>query len=61
MLLIAAITPGVVLFTGPPDHWQGIADINMHPLTLITDPRQPQMVYAGTEHGYILISHDAGP
>ncbi|MGE5334113.1 MAG: WD40/YVTN/BNR-like repeat-containing protein [Nitrososphaerota archaeon] len=60
VLLIAAIALGITLVSGPPDRWQGIADANMHPLTLITDPRHPQTVYAGTEQGHILISHDAG-
>jgi photosystem II stability/assembly factor-like uncharacterized protein len=59
-LVIAAITLGYVLVSGPPDRWQGIADSNAHPLTLIIDPRQPQTVYAGIEQGHILITHDAG-
>jgi photosystem II stability/assembly factor-like uncharacterized protein len=60
VLAVAAITLGIVLVSGPPDRWQGIADSNMHPLALITDPRHPQTVYAGTEQGRILISHDGG-
>jgi photosystem II stability/assembly factor-like uncharacterized protein len=60
VLAIAAMTLGLVLVSGPPDRWQGIADSNMHPLALITDSRHPETVYAGTEQGRILITHDGG-
>ena len=60
VLLIVAITFGYVLVSGPPDRWQGIADSAAHPLTVITDPHHPQTVYAGTEQGHVLITHDAG-
>lgn len=58
--MIAGITLGIVLVSGSPDRWQGIADSNAHPLTLITDARHPQTVYAGTEQGHVLITHDGG-
>jgi photosystem II stability/assembly factor-like uncharacterized protein len=60
VLVIAAITLGIVLVSGPPDRWQSITDSNAHPLTLITDPHRPQTAYAGTEQGHILITHDGG-
>ena len=60
VMLSVLIVLGFLLFTGPPDRWQGIADASAHPLALISDPRHPQTMYAGTEQGHILISHDGG-
>jgi photosystem II stability/assembly factor-like uncharacterized protein len=60
VLAIAAMALGLVLVSEPSDRWQGIADSNMHPLALITDSRHPETVYAGTEQGRILITHDGG-
>lgn len=60
VLLSTLIVLGFVLFTGPPDRWQGIADASAHPLALISDPRDHQTMYVGTEQGHILISHDGG-
>jgi photosystem II stability/assembly factor-like uncharacterized protein len=60
VLVMAAIALGIVLVSGPPDRWQGIADSNAHPLTLVTDAHRPQTAYAGTEQGHILITHDGG-
>jgi hypothetical protein len=60
-LLVAAIaTLGILLVTGPPERWQGIADATEHPLALLTAPQHPETVYAGTEQGHVLISHDGG-
>lgn len=60
VLLGTLIVLGFVLFSGPPDRWQGIADSSAHPLALISDPRHPQTIYAGTEQGHVLISPDGG-
>lgn len=60
LLVTAVVALAVVLVSGPPDRWQGLADANMHPLALITDPHQPQTVYVGTEQGQILITHNGG-
>jgi photosystem II stability/assembly factor-like uncharacterized protein len=60
-LLIAAIVAlGLLLITGDPDRWEGVADPTEHPLSFVSDPRQSQTVYLGTEQGHILISHDGG-
>lgn len=60
VLVVALATLGLLLLTGPPDRWQGIADPNVHPLALIIDPSHPRTVYVGTEQGQVLISRDGG-
>ena len=60
VLITTLIALGLLLFTGPPERWQGIADSSAHPLALISDPRYPQTMYAGTEQGHVLISRDGG-
>lgn len=60
VLISALFALGLVLFSGPPDRWQGIADSSAHPLALVSDPRHPQTIYAGTEQGHVLISRNGG-
>lgn len=60
ILVAAMATLGVLLVTGPPERWQGIADATEHPLALLTVQRNAQTVYAGTEQGHILVSHNSG-
>lgn len=60
LVVVALATLGIVLLAGPPDRWQGIADPTEHPLALLSDPRDPRTVYAGTEQGSILITRDGG-
>ncbi len=40
--------------------WQGVGVANLHPLALLVDPAQPATVYAGTEQGGVMVTHDNG-
>ncbi len=59
-LMVAMVVLGLLLVSGPPERWEGIADPNAHPLALVVDPVQPQTVYVGTEQGRFLISRNGG-
>lgn len=60
-VIVAIITIVVVfIFNSPPAAWEALNTNNAHVLSLLSDPVNPSIMYAGTEMGQVLRSADRG-